>query len=53
MKQKINIAQRMWNIHLIDTEIERGFCAMKSFFKLGGDYFYSLKLKKEDIKNDF
>ena len=52
MKKKTKIAQRMWNIHLIDTELERGFCAMRNFFRYGGDYFYGLKLKKGDVKND-
>ena len=52
MKQKTKIAQRMWNIHLIDTELERGFCEMRNFFRYGDGYFYSLKLKKEDVVND-
>lgn len=39
MKRKTKIARRMWNIHLIDTELERGFR-------------YGLKLKKEDVVND-
>ena len=29
MKRKTKVAQRMWHIHLIDTELERGLCALK------------------------
>ena len=33
MKRKTKISQRMWNIHLIDTELERGLCAIKAHLK--------------------
>ena len=37
-KQKLR--QRMRNIHLIDTEMERGFCVLKNYVKQG-DYWYN------------
>ena len=35
MKKRTKIAQRMWNIHMIDTEIERGFSVLKFYTKYG------------------
>ena len=46
MKRKTKIAQRMWNIHMIDTEIERGFCTLKVYFKHGQGWLNGLKKKK-------
>ena len=52
MKHRTKIAQRMWHIHLIDTELERGLCQLKLNVKYGYDYFYGLMLKRGEIKND-
>ena len=35
MKKRTKIAQRMWNIHMIDNEIERGFSILKFYTKYG------------------
>ena len=40
MKKKTKIAQRMWNVHIIDSELERGFCVLKEYVKYG-DYWYN------------
>lgn len=48
--KKEALRQRMLNVHMIDTELERGFCEMRNFFRYGDGYFYSLKLGKEGQK---
>lgn len=38
--RRLLIRRRLKNIHLIDTELERGFCTLKEYVKQG-DYWYN------------
>ena len=46
MKRKTKIARRMWNIHMIDHEIEYGFCALNVYFKYGQGWLNGLRKMK-------
>jgi len=46
ISKKEALRQRLLNVHMIDTELERGFCSMRNFFRYGDGYFYSLRLGK-------
>ena len=46
VSKKEALRRRLLNVHMIDTELERGFCSMQNFFRYGDGYFYSLKLGK-------
>ena len=38
--RRVLIRQRNYNVHLIDNELERGFCMLKEYVK-GGDFWYN------------
>ena len=46
MKRKTKIARRMEVVHMIDNEIERGFCALKVYFKHGQGWLNGLRKMK-------